>query len=252
MTAGAVVITAADGSLAGLAERLRDARVPVRERPLLRFAPPATWAALDDALRHLDEVVALAVTSPRAGRAVAARHEVLRGRGEAGPLDRVTVWAAGGASAATLRHLVPGVRLPDGARASKQGAAARLARAMLAAGVAGPVLFPCGDLRRDELPRLLREAGVEVREVRCYRTELASEADARAVAGAGEIVVVTSPSVAHLLSRACDGGPRPRLLAIGPSTADAARGHGWEPAAVAARADVDAVLEGLHALLAVH
>lgn len=252
MTAGAVVITAADGSLAGLAERLRDARVPVRERPLLRFAPPATWAGLDDALRRLDEVAALAVTSPRAGRAVAARYEVLRGRGEAGALDRLAVWAAGGASAATLRHLVRAVRLPDDAPATEQGAATRMAHAMLAAGVAGPVLFPCGDRRRDELPAILRAAGLAVREVHCYRTELASEADARAAAGAEEIVIVTSPSVAHLLSRACDGGPRPRLLAIGPSTADAARGHGWEPAAIAARADVDAVLEGLHALLAVH
>jgi uroporphyrinogen-III synthase len=39
----------------------------------------------------------------------------------------------------------------------------------------GPVTFFCGDMRRDELPRTLNDAGYQVNEVIVYKTELSPE-----------------------------------------------------------------------------
>jgi uroporphyrinogen-III synthase len=121
---------------------------------------------------------------------------------------------------------------------------------MLEAGVEGPVLFPCGELRRDELPTRLRHEGLEVDEVVCYRSVLADEAAARAAADRAAILVVASPSVADLLARASLVGERPPMLAVGPTTAAAARASGWAPAAVAARPDIEALVAGVRSLVA--
>ncbi len=92
-------------------------------------------------------------------------------------------------------------------RAGGSGAAAALAAAMLEAGVAGPVLFPCGEIRRDELPTRLRHEGIEVDEVVCYRSVLADEAAARAAARARRRSWWWRvPSVADLLARAARRG----------------------------------------------
>ena len=99
------------------------------------------------------------------------------------------------------------------------------------------MLFPCGDLRRDELPARLRDDGIEVVEVTVYRSVLAGEVDARRAAERAQILVVASPSVADLLARACPPGVRPPLVAVGPTTAAAARASGWNPAGVAAQAE---------------
>ena len=123
-------------------------------------------------------------------------------------------------------------------------------QAMIEAGVAGPVLFPCGEIRRDELPTRLRHEGIQVDEVVCYRTVLAGEAAAREAAARAGILVVASPGVADLLARVARSGARPRMLAVGPTTAAAARASGWPPAAVAARPDVEALLDGVRFLLA--
>jgi uroporphyrinogen-III synthase len=121
---------------------------------------------------------------------------------------------------------------------------------MLDAGVTGPVLFPCGEIRREELPGRLRGAGIEVDEVVCYRSVLAGETAARAAAARAAILVVASPSVAELLAGTSAPGARPRMLAVGPTTAAAARAAGWPPEAVAARPDVEALLAGVRSLLA--
>ena len=121
---------------------------------------------------------------------------------------------------------------------------------MLSAGVRGPVLFPCGDLRRDELPARLRDAGIPVEEVVCYRSVLAGEAAARHAAERAQVLVVASPSVADLLARACPLGVRPALLAVGPTTASAARASGWPPAGVAARPTTEALAAAVRALIA--
>jgi uroporphyrinogen-III synthase len=121
---------------------------------------------------------------------------------------------------------------------------------MLAEKAAGPVLFPCGEAHREELPSVLRSAGVLVDEVVCYRSVLADITDARVAAELGTILIVASPTVANLLAQACPrGGNRPGLLAVGPTTADAARAAGWPPAAVASEPSARGLAAAVKGLL---
>ena len=64
------------------------------------------------------------------------------------------------------------------------------------------------------------------------------------------ILIVASPTVAELLARASAPTPRPPLLAVGPTTAAAARAAGWSPAAVAEHPDVVALVAEVRSLLA--
>ena len=244
---GSIVLTGSEGSLTGLAGALRARSFDVVERPLLGFAPPGNWWLLDDAVDRLAEYTAIAVTSPRAAEALVARLR-LRGSQQVGT-HHPAVWASGPASSTILEQWVRPVHVPAPGDAAEQGAAAALARAIIAAGVRGPVLFPCGDKRRDDLPVLLRNEGIRVDEVVSYQSVLAEPAAARAAAEAGEVVVVASPSVVDLLARACPSDRRPDLVAVGPTTAQHARAVGWPPAAVAESPTAGAVLEAVTGVL---
>jgi uroporphyrinogen-III synthase len=248
VTTGPVVLTVSTGAFPGLAEELRRLDIPVEESPLLEFAPPLDWKPLERALRDLSRYDAVAFTSPRAATAFIARYRDVAAEG--GQKELPALWGAGRGTAAALAPLRAPVHRAPEVEAGRLGAAAALAEAMLDAGVEGPVLFPCGEIRREELAASLRREGIEVDEVVCYRSLLAGESAARAAAARAAILVVASPSVAELLASASAPGARPRMLAVGPTTAAAARAAGWPPAAVAARADVDALLAGVRSLLA--
>ncbi|MEA2724056.1 MAG: uroporphyrinogen-III synthase [Gemmatimonadales bacterium] len=220
--------------------------VLVEEYPLMTFAPPGDWGPLESALDRWDSFAAVAFTSPRAAAAVRERLAGRRPRGQNIPM----VWAGGTVTKDALGEALPQVFTPDEADAERLGAAEALARAMLDAGVGGPVLFPCGDSRRDELPERLRSRGVEVEEVVCYRSVLASESMAHAAAARGTMLVVASPTVANLLVRACPPDARPDLLAVGPTTAASARASGWVPAAVASSPSAGALAAAVKDVLA--
>jgi len=243
-----VLVTASAGTFPGLAEALRAIPVGVEEVPLMTFAPPLDWRPVDAAVRDLGRYAAVAFTSPRSAHAFAERLAVLGGAPAA-----TETWVAGVGTAQALNDTLGEVRRPDEREVGKRGAAAALgsalAAALLAAGSGGPVLFPCGDIRRDELPSRLRDDGIEVEEVVCYRSVLAGESEARRAAQRVQIVVVASPSVADLLARACPPGVRPALLAVGPTTAAAARSSGWPPAGVAKRPTTEALVAGVRALM---
>jgi uroporphyrinogen-III synthase len=243
----AVVVTAAEGSFPGLVSALRALPAVVEERPLIAFEPPLDWRPVDEAVRNLSRFDALAFTSPRAAAAFSRR--ATSGAPNAFPAGIPPVWAAGAGTAAALGDALCPVRMPSERAVGELGAAAALARAMLAAGVRGPVLFPCGDIRRDELPARLRADGVDVEEAVCYRSVLAGELAAKQAAERARILVVASPSVANLLARACREDDRPPLLAVGPTTAATARASGWIPAAVASKPTVDALVAEVRALL---
>jgi uroporphyrinogen-III synthase len=247
LTADTVVLTASAGTFPGLAQALRDIPVVVEERPLMNFSPPLDWALVDGALDRLTSYGAIAFTSPRAARAITDR---VGARGIPWRHSKPEMWAAGPATAEALRSVPSPVRVPGERHGRKLGAAGALARAMLAARVSGPVLFPCGELRRDELPAELRKNGLDVDEVVCYRSVLAGESEARAAAASGTVLVVASPSVANLLARACPRPTRPELLAVGPTTAASARAAGWTPAAVASEPTVRALASAITSLLA--
>jgi uroporphyrinogen-III synthase len=241
-----VVVTASTGAFPGLVEALRAIPVQVEEHPLMTFAPPADWDPLDSALDRWDSFAAVAFTSPRAAAAVLERLAGRRARGQNVP----TVWAGGAATKDALGEVMPQVLTPNDAEAERLGVAEALALAMLDAGVGSPVLFPCGDTRRDELPERLRSQGIEVEEVVCYRSVLASESVARAAAARGTMLVVASPTVANLLVRACPPDIRPDLLAVGPTTAASAQASGWLPAAVASSPSAGALVAAVKDVLA--
>jgi len=240
-----VVVTASTGAFPGLVEALRAIPVLVEEHPLMNFAPPASWASLDSALNRWSSYTDVAFTSPRAAAAVLERMTV-------SPLNQSIprVWAGGAATKASLGEGIGRVLMPNEADAETLGAGEALACAMLSAGVGGPVLFPCGDGRRDELPERLRSRGVTVDEVVCYRSVLAPESVARAAAARGTMLVVASPTVANLLVRACPPDVRPDLLAVGPTTAASARASGWLPAAVATSPSAGALAAAVKDVLA--
>jgi uroporphyrinogen-III synthase len=242
-----IVITASAGSFPGLAEALSAPGRIVAEQPLIHFTAPSDWTPLDQALQRLHEYQAVALTSPRAATALATR---LTHGGIRWPLvDAPSVWAGGAGTASALRGNLGPVRTPDEGEVGSHGAAAALAQLMLNARIAGPVLFPCGSTRREVLPRRLESEGVRVDEVVCYHSLLADEFEARAAAAGATLLIVASPSVAHLLIEACPPGSRPDLVAVGPTTAAAARDGSWEPAAVAAQPARDAVVAAAREVL---
>lgn len=246
----AIVITSSVGSFPGLVSTLRAIPLVVEEHPLMSFAAPEDWGPVDRALAHLDRYSAIALTSPRAARAIAQRVAERRRRtGEEVPLP--PVWASGPATLEALGGGIGPVRTPSERADQESGAAGTLAKALLESDTRGSVLFPCGELRRDELPARLRQEGIEVEEVVCYRSVLAGEVEARFAAERASLLVVASPSVARLLARACPPERRPPMLAVGPTTAAAARSAGWPPAAVAPEPTAESLAESVRALLAI-
>jgi len=241
------VSTLSPGALDGLADALAGEPVTLMERPLLGFDAPADWTPLDLALARLREYGAVALTSPRAARAVAQRSRALASGAARPP---VSIWAAGRATAQALGDGWGPVRLPPvpAPGADREGAGSNLASAMLAARTPGPVLYPGGEVRRDELTRMLTAAGVAVEEVVCYRAVLASAAEAQNVARQADVLIVGSPRVAQLLATACPPDSRPRLLALGSTTAQAAEAAGWAPAGAAATPTAEEVARMILAL----
>lgn len=240
-----VVVTASSGTLPGLVDALRRVPLPVEEHPLLSFAPPLDWSPLDRALDAVARYDAVALTSPRAARALAERWQPRRG----GELSLPPVWAGGPGTMAALADVLSDVHTPSTEEVGERGSATALAAAMLQAGVRGPVLFPCGEIRREELTARLQHEGIEVEEIVCYRSVLAGETAARAAAERAGILVVASPSVADLLARTCPPGVRPALVAVGPTTAASARASGWAPDAVASRPTVEALVATVRSLI---
>lgn len=244
MIAGAVVLTAASGSFPGLGEALRALPAEIIEMPLLAFSPPQDWTEVDRAIGEIRRYAAVAFNSPRAAAAFGGRWEE-HGEGALPP-----VWAGGRGTALAVAGLAGTVRTAAADESGRIGAAAALAAAMLGEGIAGPVLFPCGEVRRDELSARLRQEGIEVDEVVCYRSVLAGEDAAREAVRRAGILVVASPTVAELVARVSAPTPRPPLVAVGPTTAAAARAAGWTPAAVAERPEVEALVATVGSLLA--
>lgn len=244
-----VILTASTGTFPGLVDALREIPVEVEEQPLITFAPPHDESAVDAALGRAGSYAAVAFTSPRAAEAVVQRIKSGQRSWRFGD-NTPDVWAIGPATASALDPVLGPVRVPVSLPQRKTGTAQALAQAMLAANLSGPVLFFCGYLRRDELPKELRNAGIEVDEVVCYRSVLADESTARAVAARGSVLVVASPSVVDLLARSCAKPYRADLLAVGPTTAAKAYAVGWAPAAVADEPTAGALASALRSMLA--
>jgi uroporphyrinogen III methyltransferase/synthase len=129
-----------------------------------------------------------------------------------------------------------------------------LARDLLARGRPGKVLLSRARVARDELPRLLREAGGEVDVVPAYETQAVPGAElaARIREAAVEVVLLTSSSIVRSLVEAL-GSTAPEQLAaltvasIGPVTTKTAEELGVRVDVSAGVHTLDGLLDALEA-----
>lgn len=196
--------------------------------PTIEVVAPENAAPMAAAAARLAEYDWVVFTSVYAVRAV---------REAASPVaaKAVRVGCVGEATAAEAEQagFVPTL-VPEGHTAEG------LARGLVAGGV-GPgtrVLFPRAADAREELPRILREAGAAVDEVVAYRKVAVggppdATVDAR-LAGREVALTFTSPSTVRNFVRSWGGSVAgARVVVIGPTTAEAAEAAGMEVSAVA-------------------
>jgi uroporphyrinogen-III synthase len=235
-----IVSTLSPGTLDGLERALDGLGVTLVHQPLLTFETDEFSAVLSEAVAGLDRFQAVALTSPRSAELYA--RAILEMQAVSPP-----VWCAGRGTGRALKRLE---RVQTAQSRGPDGAAEELARLMLAGGVTGSVLFPCGEQHRDALPSRLRDAGIEVTELVCYRAVIAPPAELRAAAASGDIIIVGSGRVAQALANAVPASTRPTLVAIGPITARAAAAAGWTAAGIAGEPAVSSLLQALRGVLA--
>ncbi|GJG88286.1 uroporphyrinogen III methyltransferase [Gemmatimonadetes bacterium T265] len=234
----------------GLIAALEALGATVLSAPAIAVAPPATYDALDAALHRLAAPAApehayhwLLLTSAAAVDVVAARLDALGLALADETTTRVGVVGAATAGAAQARlgrvDVIPSLHTADGLAAA------------LPSLWGARVLFPCADRARDALPTVLAARGAQVHRVIAYRTvdappDALSDVAGRAAAGTLDLVVVASPSAAGALVRAFAAAGLPPAacdaVCIGPTTAEACRGHGLRVAAVAPEPTDDALV----------
>jgi uroporphyrinogen-III synthase len=239
MSGARIVLTLSDGTLDGLDRSLDRLGASWVHKPLLIFEAGGFQAALSGAMTILDRFEAVALSSPRSAALYA--QAIRQARAVSPP-----VWATGPGTAREVRRLTPAHFVESPAR---DGAAAALAQIMVRRGVTGPVLFPCGEAHRDVLPSRLREVGIEVVELVCYRAVIAPVEALRESAASGDVIVVASGRVARALAEAVPSTGRPELVALGQVAAQAASAAGWHPAAVADEPTIPSLLQALHGAL---
>lgn len=213
--------------------------------PAIEIAPAADdGAALDARVRRLAAFDWIVVTSVHAVDAIAAA----AARTGIDPAVDGPRWAAvGGSTKRALRAL--GVI----ADVTPERATGRDLAAALPDLTGRTVLLPRSDLADDDLPRRLAAAGARIDAVVAYRTRTAppdSRDDLRAALASGlTAVLAASPSAVGgwlELARSIGAETAVRavpLIAIGPTTAAAARDHGLRVAAEASSAAPAAVAD---------
>ena len=238
------IVTRPAGHAAALSEALRVAGIEPVEVPTVTITPPESWEPLDEALRRIQEYDWLLLTSRSGVEALFER---------AGPdfaWPGTLRWAAIGSGTADVLHErgISDVWIPS------RFLGEAIAREMPA--VRGDRVLRVRAEQASEVPTEgLRARGVEVTDVIGYRTLEAPPASRaqllEAWAGGVEGVIFTSAStVRGFLDLLTGTGLRAeagtlRLVAIGPVTADALRGEGLTPHAVAAEHSVRGIVEVL-------
>jgi uroporphyrinogen-III synthase len=236
-----IVVTRRPGQASVLAELLRARGATVVEVPAIEIAPAPDPSALDEALSGLERYDWIVFTSANTVNAVLGRMTLLGLEprlGARGP----KVAAVGPATAAALRQAFPDdtVALAPG----ESFRAAGVAEAFGRRGITGArVLLPGSTRAREELPSALRVAGAVVDPVPAYATveppDL-GERVAKVFADGFDLVAFASPSAVEAFAQAAGERTRgTRAVAIGPTTAEAARAAGFDVRAVASASTVE-------------
>lgn len=208
----------------------REAGYAPESVPVLRFERVGQ-AALREALARPGAYDGLVVTSPRAAEVL---REALEQQTESGAAwtDELA-FAVGPRTAEMLREVG---FAPEG---EESGGAEQLAERIARKSFGKPLLFLCGNRRRDALPDRLAEQNISLDERCVYETHLRDDLrlpdDAR-------WLVFFSPSGVEAVRRASVDLGEVRCAALGPTTAGALREAGWPVAAVASEPTPEALV----------
>ncbi len=235
-----VVVTRPEAQARELVARLEAEGARVHCVPTI-VVVPALDAAAHAALSQLFLYDALLFTS---ANAVGIVHQVLAQEGREAQLGDALVFVIGEATARAV--------------ASRTGAAPIVAQESVSEGLAAIVRAQLGELagKRLLLPRGKESRQVVERELTAAgaRVDVAVVYETRPVVGGPELpeepdwVTFASPSAVRAFARrfgAGRGRAMIRVACIGPVTADEARAQGWNVAAVATRADTDALVAAM-------
>jgi uroporphyrinogen-III synthase len=217
--------------------------------PMIRIAPPESWAECDGIIAELQEFHGAAFASVNAVEAFCGRVR-LSGRTLDG-LFPDGVIAVGEATAGAARGF--GLAVRD-VHAVRTGRAAGQAAGRDFAG--RRVLVPRGDLGREDLPEALAASGASVTTAVVYRTippvpEVLMDVAARVKRKEFDAVSFASPSAVRNFMSAFGHGEIGTmsswcaLAVIGPTTASALREFGLEPDVVAPTASGRALVDSL-------
>ncbi len=248
------MVTGARGSQERLVASLVAMGAEVIECPMIEIAPPRDPRVLDDAVRSLADFRWLVLTSKNAAAAVAEA------------LDRVALprSARSACSVAAVGNTTADVAVAAGLRVVAVPARqeSRELPALLGDVRGARILLPRSDIADPALPRALREAGADVREVEAYRTVTPDDA----ALGAG----ARNRGRRHRRNHRCerlrsararlrDGQDRVRTLrarleralivCIGDSSANASRCAGLQVASVARTSDLDGLAQAVASTL---
>lgn len=224
--------------------------IPV-EVPVLEIRPPASYAPLDAALRHLDTYDWLILTSTNAVRALTERIAAL---GIVPPESSPQVAAVGSATAQAVRDAGMTVTLTP-----KDYVAESLVASLPAAISGKRVLLARAAIARDVIPDKLRAAGATVDVVDAYQNALPAAAPAQLraafVEGLDAATFTSSSSVTHLAEAARTADlafPLPGVpaVSIGPITSQTLRDAGWPPAAEADPHDIPGLIAAIESVFA--
>ncbi|HEX5164799.1 MAG TPA: uroporphyrinogen-III synthase [Thermomicrobiales bacterium] len=247
LTGQRVLVTRARPQAADLTARLKALGASVVALPAIEIVP-VDPAPLDAALRQISSYDWLVLTSSNGVAAVIQRLDALGLRPSV--LNETQVAAIGKATAASLRRYYLSVDLVPDHFVGESVVAALVAR-----GVAGRrILLPQAEIARETVAEGLRQAGAEVDAIVAYRTAL-PDADAvedvRQMLAGVDIATFASPSaVRNTLTLAGGTLTGPRVVCIGPVTAEAACGAGLRVDAVADEYSIDGLIAAVVRLAA--
>ena len=249
-----VVVTRAAAQSGRLLEELTARHANVKLLPLVSFAPPQDFAAMDAALTCLDSFDWIIFTSANAVQAVERRRRELGGD-PSSAVNHPRAAAVGPATAEEAEHAGFSV---DYVATSHSGAG--LAEDLKQELAGRSVFLPRSDRANADLPSVLRRNGAVVTEVVAYRTLPPNDADREKVNDSlkegVDGILFFSPSAVHnfleLLGQERLGTLQGRavMVAIGPTTARALSAAGVQRIAWAADTTTEAVIEALEGHLA--
>lgn len=244
-----IVVTRATEQSQPVADALREAGAEPVLLPLVAFAPPDSFAELDDFLKTVGEYDWVFFTSQNALRAVQERCAAL-GLSLSQNLKDAMVAAVGPATADAIR--AEGLQVAYISHVHRGEALAE----ELASQVAGRRVFlPRSDRANPELIEALNRHGAKVRAFVAYKT-VPPDDDARRVQqtlpqGSADAILFFSPSAVHHLCEilGADGfrdlSTSSICVAIGPITEKALRAEGIERVQMASDTTIAATITAL-------